>query len=88
MKIKDSYVLSEIGDSFIVVPTGADTVDLNGMITLNETGAFLWEKLKEDKTREELADEILKEYNIDRETVLSDIDEFAEKLRSIGALCE
>ena len=88
MKIKDSYVLSEIGDSFIDVPTGADTVDLNGMITLNETGAFLWEKLKEDKTREELADEILKEYNIDRETVLSDIDEFAEKLRSIGALCE
>ena len=88
MKIKDTYVLSEIGDSFIVVPTGADTVDLNGMITLNETGAFLWEKLSVEKSREELCDEILKEYDIDRETVLSDIDEFVQKLRSIGALCE
>ena len=88
MKIKDTFILSEIGDSFVVVPTGADTVDLNTMITLNDTGAFFWEKLSEEKTREELADEILKEYDIDRETVLSDIDEFVEKLRLIGALCE
>ncbi len=88
MKIKDTFILSEIGDSYIVVPTGADTVDLNGMITLNETGAFLWEKLSVDKTREELADEILKEYDIDRETVLADIDAFVEKLRTLGAVCE
>ena len=88
MKIKDSFVLSQIGDSYIVVPTGADTVDLNGMITLNETGAFLWEKLSEDKTAADLADEILKEYDIDRETVMADINEFVEKLRTIGAICE
>lgn len=88
MKIKDSFVLSEIGGSYIVVPTGADTVDLNGMITLNETGAFLWEKLSEERTSDELADEILKEYDIDRETVLTDIKEFVEKLRSIGAISE
>ena len=88
MKIKDSFVLSQIGDSYIVVPTGADTVDLNGMITLNETGAFLWEKLSEDKTPADLADEILKEYDIDRETVMADINEFVEKLRTIGAICE
>ena len=88
MKIKDTFVLSQIGDSYIVVPTGADTVDLNGMITLNETGAFLWEKLCEDKTPADLADEILKEYDIDRETVMADINEFIEKLRSIGAISE
>ena len=88
MKIKDSFVLSQIGDSYIVVPTGSDSVDLNGMITLNETGAFLWEKLSEEKSLSELIDEILKEYDIDRETVTADVNEFVEKLRSIGAISE
>lgn len=88
MKIKDTFVLSEIGGSYIVVPTGADTVDLNGMITLNETGAFMWEKLSAEITKDELIEEFLKEYDIDRETVSKDIDDFVEKLKSIGAICE
>ena len=88
MKIKDTFILSEIGDSFVVVPTGADTVDLNTMITLNETGAFLWQKLCDEKEKEELINEILNEYDIDRETVTNDVEEFIEKLRTIGALCE
>lgn len=88
MKIKDTFVLSEIGGSFIVIPTGSDTVDLNGMITLNETGNFMWNKLKDDITKDELIDEFLKEYDVDRETVSQDIDEFIDKLRAIGAICE
>ena len=88
MKIKDSFVLSEIGGSYIVIPTGSDTVDLNGMITLNETGSFMWNKLKNDITKDELIEEFLKEYDIDRETVSGDIDDFVEKLRTIGAICE
>ena len=88
MKIKDSFILSEIGDSFIVVPTGEDTVNLNGMITLNDTGAFLFKKLKEDITVEELADEMIKEYDVDKATVINDINNFVEKLKTIGAICE
>ena len=88
MKIKDTFVLSEIGGSYIVIPTGSDTVDLNGMITLNETAYFMWNKLQNDITKEELVDEFLKEYDIDRETVSDDIDEFINKLRTIGAISE
>lgn len=88
MKIKDTFVLSEIGGSYIVIPTGSDTIDLNGMITLNETGYFMWNKLQSDITKDELIDEFLKEYDIDRETVSDDIDEFIDKLRTIGAICE
>ena len=32
--------------------------------------------------------EFLKEYDVDRETVSGDIDDFVEKLRTIGAICE
>ena len=88
MKVKDSFVLSEIGGSYIVISTGDETVDLNGMITLNETGYYMWNKLTEDITKEQLIEEFLKEYDVDKETVSTDIDEFIEKLNSIGALCE
>ncbi len=88
MKIKDSFVLSEIGGSYIVVPTGSETVDLNGMITLNETGYFMWNLLLKDTTKEAIITEFMKEYDVDRETVSNDVDEFIEKLKSIGAICE
>lgn len=88
MKIKDNFVLSEIGGSYIVIPTGSETVDLNGMITLNETGYFMWNKMQNEITKEELIGEFLKEYDVDEETVSADIDDFVEKLRSIGAVCE
>ncbi len=88
MKIKDCFVLSEIGGSYIVVPTGCETVDLNGMITLNETGHFMWNLLLEDTTKEEIINAFLKEYDVDMETISNDVDEFIEKLKSIGAICE
>ncbi len=88
MKIKDSFILSEIGGSYIVIPTGNDTVDLNGMITLNETGNFMWNKLQNDITKDELIEDFLKEYDVEREVVSADIDEFVEKLKTIGAICE
>jgi hypothetical protein len=40
MKIKSGYIMREVADNYVVVPTGQATVDFNGMITLNETGAF------------------------------------------------
>ncbi|MBE7014106.1 MAG: PqqD family protein [Ruminococcaceae bacterium] len=88
MKIKDSFILSEIGGSYIVIPTGTETVDLNGMITLNETGNFMWNKLQNDITKDELIEDFLKEYDVEREVVSADIDEFVEKLKTIGAICE
>ena len=43
MKIKSDFLLKKVADSYVVVPVGKATVSFNGMITLNETGAFLWE---------------------------------------------
>lgn len=88
MKIKDCFVLSEIGGSYIVVPTGSETVDLNGMITLNETGHFMWNLLLNDVTKEDIINAFISEYDVDAETVSADVDEFVEKLKSIGAICE
>ena len=42
MKIKDGYLHREVAGNIIVVPVGEASMNFNGMINLNETGAFLW----------------------------------------------
>ena len=44
MKIKEGFILRNVAGSFVVVPVGDATIDFNGMMNLNETGAFLFEK--------------------------------------------
>lgn len=80
MKIQPGFALKEVADSFVIVPTGANIVDFSAMITINETGAFLWECLKEDVTEEELCQKLCAEYEIDAQTALCDIKEFTEVL--------
>ena len=82
MKIQPGFTLKEVADSFVIVPTGANIVDFSAMITINETGAFLWECLKEDVTTEDLCNKLCSEYDVDRETALADIEEFIGALKS------
>ena len=42
MKIKNDFILRKVADSYVVVPVGELTLDFNGIINLNETGAFLF----------------------------------------------
>lgn len=87
MKIKEGFILKEIADTYVVVPVGENMVDFSLMITINETGAFLWNCLKTDKTRDELADDLMSEYEgATREEMLSDIDSFTSLLKENNVL--
>ena len=86
MKISENFILKKIIDDYIVVPVGSELVDFNALITLNETGAFLWEALKSESTEDELCSKLCAEYDVDRETAKTDISEFVEKLASAGVL--
>ncbi len=81
MKIENGFVLKEIAGSYVVAPTGAKIVDFSAMITLNETGAFLWKCLEEDLTEEELAAKLGEEYEVDFDTALCDVLEFVKILK-------
>ena len=81
MKIKEGFMRKTVADSFVVVPTGANIVDFSAMITLNETGAFLWEALKNDVTEEDLTSALMSEYEVDEKTAGEDVAEFVAVLR-------
>ncbi len=81
MKLKEGFIKSKLGDECVVVPVGAQTVDFRGLITLNETGEFIWEQLNDEKTEQELVEAILSEYDVDRETAERDVHAFVNTLK-------
>lgn len=79
MKINEGYLLRNVAGKNIVVSVGAD-VNFNGMLTLNDTGVFLWNLLSEETTKEEMLSKILKEYDVSEDEASKDIDAFIAKL--------
>lgn len=74
-------MLREVAGSFVVIPLGETAIDFNGMITLNEVGAFLWKKLEIGCTKEDLLEAVLEEYEVAREKALEGVEDFLEKVR-------
>ncbi len=83
MKIKDSFVLRNIAGINTVISTDSSS-GFDGMITLNETGVFMWNILKDGATIETLIDAVVKEYDIDEATASIDSKDFVDKLKSIN----
>lgn len=82
MKIKDGYIIKEMAGEYVIVPV-CDP-HFKAIITVNETGAFLFEKMKENVEPCELAKLLTEEYDIDMQTASSDVKRFAELLLKAG----
>ena len=68
------------GNSFVVA-TGALSAEFHGMITLNETGKFIWKMLENGAGKEEIIDALCAEYEVDdKNIVIADVEAFIEKL--------
>lgn len=86
MKIKDDFILRKVAGSYVVVPVGKMTLDFNGIINLNETGAFLFGLLQKGAEREELIEKMLGEYDVSPERAAADIDIFLKKVKDADVL--
>lgn len=86
MKIAEGFVLKNIAGTNVVVPVGTNTVSFKAVITLNETGAFLWQQLENDITEDDLLKAMLSEYAVDEATAKADIAEFIENLKKANLL--
>lgn len=86
MKIKDDFILRKVADTYVVVPVNSMTLDFNGIINLNETGAFLFELLHKGTTKDELLIRLLEEYDVSKQKASSDIDIFIEKVKEADIL--
>ena len=87
MKIKSGFMIRSIAGCKIVVATGRRSVEFNGIINLNDTGAFLWERLEKGATEDELVSAILDSYtDVDEPTARESVRSFVKTLRDGGCL--
>lgn len=86
MRASKDLILREIAGEYILIPVGKAALRIHGMINLSESAAFLWKKLQNDTTEEQLVDALLEEYEVDRQTACSDVAELLEMMRSAGVI--
>jgi hypothetical protein len=86
MKISEDFVLRQVAGTWVVLPLKTDTVDFNGMVRLNDSGAMLWKILEQGASREELVQTLTERYNVPREQAAQDLDEFIGILNQVGCL--
>ena len=88
MRRNSEFVLRQVAGKFVVVPLGQAAEAFRGMITLNNTGKFLWDLLETEQTEESLADALVATYGITKEHALGAVEKFLEPLYPTGAFIE
>ncbi len=86
MKARDGFVLRNIMGDNILSPTGNMIKDFKATVVMNDLSAFVWGKLQEEVTRDELLKAILAEYEVEPETAANDLDDLLAKFRDYGIL--
>lgn len=79
MKPASDIIARNLGDSAVLI-----RMDTSRIYELNETGARIWELLKQHASRESAVDGLLSEFQIERAEAESAVDELLAMLRSEG----
>ena len=88
MKIKDGFALRNFADKWIAVSINDNTHENNLFITLNNSGAFVWNLLQNETDYNTVIKAITEKYDIDTKTAQEDFDAFLVKVRNAGILDE
>lgn len=83
-----NYLIRKVMDQYLLVAVGSTEVMQNKLMTLNETGRFIWDNLQDFLTLEELTDRAKKQF-IDKDgTLEQEICDFVKVLVKLGLIEE
>lgn len=77
-------MLKKVAGEYMIIPTGNNNVNFSKIFNINETGAFIFEKLKDGKNKEDILELMSKEYNASKDILKNDIEEFIDELKKRG----
>jgi len=86
MKAKSGFTLRHISDEAVLVPFGQNVLHFQGIISLNETGKFIWEKLQNEIGMAQLAREVCNEFDVSYDQALQSVSQFVSELQRIGVV--
>lgn len=88
LRIKSGYNLRQSTGMYIVVEELADGAGEATRFAINESGAVLWQTLKNGAGKNELLAAIQNEYSVEANEAMRDIEEFLDMLRAKSVLEE
>ena len=88
MKLSDEFLLTPMGESYVLVPVGRAADRFHGVVKLNETAAFIVRQLQTETDAAQIVDALVAEYKGTREEFAEDVEAILAQLHSIDALCE
>lgn len=88
MKANDQFILRTIAGDHLLIPVGETAISVKGMIVLSESGALIYEKLKDGCSKEDLISMLTTEYEVSEEEALRDTDAFLNQMRQLNMLVE
>ena len=86
MKIKSGFIVKEIAGQYVVIALGAASKIFNGIIKLNDSGKFIWDKLAVDADKDDIVNALLEEYDVNRTVAEADVDKFIDELKGANIL--
>ena len=86
MKRKDGFIVRELAGQNIVLAVGEASKIFRGMIKLNTTGLFIWERLANDVSEEQIVDALIESYEVERERASADVRRFVSLLAEAGII--
>lgn len=81
MKLTSEFILREVAGETILVPVGSTALRFNGIITLEPVGALIWKGLEAEKSRDAILEDILAQFEVERQVASDDLDAFLQQLR-------
>lgn len=81
LKAKKGFLLRKLGPEYMVVAIGEASKSFNGMIRMNETGAFYWKELEKGTTEDDLVAKTLERFtDVEEEAARKDVHDFLESI--------
>lgn len=82
----DDVVCRTVGLESILVPIRNNVGNLDFVYTLSPVAARIWALLDGVRTADEIAEAIMAEYDVDRDTVMADLAELVSDLAGVSLL--
>lgn len=86
MTIKKEVVFRSVAGENMLIPVGETVGEYNGIFSMTEVGAQLWQAIENGQDEEQMVRQICQEYEIDEKTAAADVRSFIDKLCDFGII--
>lgn len=82
LKVRKGFSLRKVLDTYLVIGVGKDAYIPNCIMSVNDTGAVIWDALLEGADAETLVEKIVDEFDVEPDAARADVLAFLDQLKS------